>query len=287
MRRQTQPRALAGIVLLAALAAGAVVHAQESLRRPADSSSPTAPGEQEATTQITATFVQPPPLVRLQDYDGPLKKTVGLFARELERKSVHPPHYKPGFMLCSLDLKDKFFLFARDTFNPVTFIASGFFAGLDQAQNRDPSFGQGGTGYAKRFGASFVDQASFKFFRDFAYPAIFSEDPRYYRLSQGPNGKRLLHAVDHAFVARRDNGNRMFNFSEWVGTVSVIALSNAYHPGNQRGFAPAAIQLGYGLIEDMGLDVLREFWPETARKFKLPFRAEPAAGDFDARTAAR
>jgi hypothetical protein len=281
VRRRTHPHALAGIVLLAALAGDGIVHAQESLPPPSDSSSPSALIEQETTTQIAPECVEPPPLVSLEDYDGPLKKTVGLFARELERKSVHPPHYKPGLMLCSLDLKDKFFLFARDTFNPVTFIASSFFAGLDQAQNRDPSFGQGSTGYAKRFGASFADQASFKFFRDFAYPTIFSEDPRYYRLGQGQNSRRVWHAVSHAFVARRDNGNRMFNFSEWLGTVSVVALSNAYHPGNQRGFAPAATQVGYGLVEDIGLDVLREFWPETARKFKLPFRAETPGGDFE------
>src|SRR5438045_3202037 len=116
VRKRTHPHALAGIVLLAALACGGVVHAQESLCEPADSSAPTASIEQETTTQIAPACVQPPPLVSLQDYDGPLKKTVGLFARELERKSVHPPHYKPGLMLCSLDLKDKFFLFARDTF---------------------------------------------------------------------------------------------------------------------------------------------------------------------------
>ena len=225
--------------------------------------------------------VEPPPLVRLQDYDGPLKKTVGLFARELERTSVHPPHYKPGLMLCSLDVRDKFFLFVRDSFDPVTFIASSFNAGIDQAANRDPSFGQGAPGYAKRFGASFADQASFKFFRDFAYPWIFSEDPRYYRLSQGNSGRRLLHAVDHAFIAYRDNGLRMFNVSEWLGTVSVVTLSNVYHPGNQRGFAPAARQVGYSITEDMGFDVLREFWPEIARKFRLPFRAETVPGDFE------
>jgi len=287
VRRQSHPRPLAGIVLLATLAGGAIVHAQESLRQPADSSSPGEPVGRETTTNTAPACVQPPPLVSLQDYNVPLKKTVGLFARELERKSVHPPHYKPGLMLCSLDLKDKFFLFVRDTFNPVTFIASSFYASLDQAQNRDPSFGQGGTGYAKRFGASFADQASSKFFRDFAYPAIFSEDPRYYRLGQGPNGNRLLHGVGHAFVARRDNGNRMFNFSEWLGAASVVVLTNAYHPGNQRGFAPAATQVGYSILEDTGLDVLREFWPETARKLKLPFRAEPAGGDFDTPTAAR
>jgi hypothetical protein len=240
------------------------------------------PVHQDETTNAAASCVEPPPLVRLQDYDGPFKKTVGLFARELERKSVHPPHYRLGLMLCSLDWGDKLVLFARDTFDPVTFITSGFNAGLDQAENRDPSFGQGPTGYGRRFGASFADQASSKFFRDFAYPSIFSEDPRYYRLGHGSSGRRLLHAVDHAFVAHRDNGNRMFNVSEWLGTVSVITLSNLYHPGNQRGFAPAAKLMGYNIIEDIGFDVLREFWPETAHKLRLPFRTEPAGSEFEA-----
>jgi hypothetical protein len=223
----------------------------------------------------------PPPLVSLRDYNGPLKKTVGLFARELERKAVHPPHYKPGVSLCSLDLKDKFFLFVRDSTDPATFFAAGFNAGLNQAENQDPTFGQGAGGYGKRFGASFADQASFRFFKDFAYPAIFYEDPRYYRLVHGSGGRRFLHAAKHAFVAQRDNGNRMFNFSEWLGTASAVSLSNIYHPGNQRGFAPAARQVGYSILSDMGFDMLREFWPEISRKFKLPFRVEPVPGDLD------
>jgi len=146
----------------------------------------------------------------------------------------------------------------------------------------ETSFGQGAAGYGKRLGASFADQASFKFFRDFAYPSIFSEDPRYYRFGQGNRGRRLLHAVDHAFVAHRDNGHRMFNVSEWLGTVSAVALSNVYHPGNERGFAPAAIQVGSNMIEDAGFDVLREFWPEMARKFRLPFRAETTGNEYEA-----
>jgi hypothetical protein len=65
----------------------------------------------------------------LADYDGPLKKTVGLFSRKLELKAVHPPHGQPGVTLCSLRLDDKFLLFVRDTFEPVTFAAAGFDAG--------------------------------------------------------------------------------------------------------------------------------------------------------------
>jgi hypothetical protein len=251
-----------------------VVCGQEPPRVPQQPPAATLPLPEETKKNATAPCFEPPPMVRLEDYNGPLKKTVGIFARKLERKSVKPPHYKPGAILCSLELKDKFVLFVMDSIDPVSFLDSGFNAGLSQAQDDDHSFGQGAAGYGKRFGASFADQASSKFFTEFAYPAIFSEDPRYYRLGAGSGRTRLLHAVEHTFVAHRDNGKRMFNFSEWLGTTSSVVLSNTYHPDNERGFAPAAQAVVSSIVQDMGFDVLREFWPEISRKFKLPFRDE-------------
>lgn len=266
---------------LAALAglAGGVVFAQEvpaqAPSAPAPAQRPiTAPLQEEAIQNAAAPCVEPAPMVRIEDYDGPLKKLVGTFARPLERKSVHPPQYKPGAKLCTLTLKGKFVLFIQDSFDPVTFLSAGFDAGLDQAQDTSPSYGQGAEGYGRRFGAEFAGQASSRFFKDFAYPSIFSEDPRYYRLARGSGGKRLLHAMEHAVVAHRDDGTRMFNFSEWLGTASSVALSNTYYPDNQRGFAPAAERVTYSILQDMGFDVLREFWPEISRKFRLPFRGQ-------------
>ncbi len=224
---------------------------------------------------VAAPCVQPAPMVQLEDYDGPLKKVVGTFARPLERKAVHPPHYKPGVKLCTLTLKDKFTLFVQDSIDPATFLDSAFNAGIDQAEDTDHSYGQGAEGYGRRFGAELAGQASSRFFKEFAYPSIFSEDPRYYRLVHGSAKRRLLHAMEHAVVAQRDNGNRMFNFSEWLGTASTVVLSNTYHPDNRRGFSPAAQRVGYAILQDMGFDVLREFWPDISRKFKLPFRGEP------------
>jgi hypothetical protein len=272
---------------LAALAgpAGGMVCAQGPPSPPQQQ--PAAVLQEEATKNAAAPCVQPPPMVRLEDYDGPLKKLVGTFARPLERKAVHPPHFKPGAKLCTLELKDKFVLFVQDSFDPVTFLATGFSAGIDQAENTDPTYGQGSEGYGKRFGAEFAGQASSRFFKDFAYPWIFSEDPRYYRLAHGKAGKRLLHAMEHAVVAHRDNGKRMFNFSEWLGTTSAVVLSNTYHPDNQRGFAPAAQAVGYSVLQDMGFDVLREFWPEISRKFKLPFRGEPGLVNHDSNPATK
>ena len=267
-----------GVALLAASSWSARAYAQEAPISDRQSPESQAPSPTETTESVATPCVPQPPLVRLQDYDGPLAKTVGVFSRKLDLKAVSPPHGQPGVTLCSLHLDSKFLLFVRDTFEPVTFVAAGFDAGIDQAYNRDPTFGQGAAGYGKRFGANFADQASFKFFKDFAYPAIFSEDPRYYRLIHGTGRRRLLHAVDHAFMAHRDNGTVMFNASEWLGTASAVAISNLYHPGNERGFGPAAELVGYNVLEDMGFDILREFWPEISHKLKLPFRDEPEPG---------
>ncbi len=259
---------------LAALAglAGCMVCAQVPPAPPQQA--PAALFPEEATKNVAAPCVEPPPMVRLEDYNGPLNKVVGTFARQLERRAVHPPQYKPGAKLCTLKLKDKFVLFVQDSIDPVTFLATGFSAGIDQAENADPSYGQGAEGYGRRFGAEFAGQASSTFFKDFAYPWIFSEDPRYYRLAHGPARRRMLHAMEHAVVAHRDNGKRMFNFSEWLGTASTVVLSNTYHPDNERGFSPAAQSVAYSILQDMGFDVLREFWPEISRKLKLPFRGE-------------
>jgi hypothetical protein len=255
-----------GIALLAAMASSGTARAQQP------TSTPPAQGE---AAESTTPCVKQPPLVRLGDYDGPLGKTVGIFAQPLELKTVHPPDRQPGLTLCTIKLTDKFVLFVRDASSPATFLEAGFLAGLDQAENRDPSFGQGGQGFSKRFAADFADQASFKFFKDLAYPAIFKEDPRYYRLIHGSSRQRLMHAVGHAFLAHRDNGEVMFNFSEWMGTTSAVVLSNVYHPGNERGVGPAAEQVSFNVLEDMGFDMLREFWPEISHKLKLPFRDDP------------
>lgn len=264
--------ALAG--LGGALARGqeraAEASAQEAPRPPAKP----APMKEEVTQNASAPCVQPPPMVRIEDYDGPLKKVVGEFAKPLERKAVPADKYKPGAKLCTFKLKEKFRLFVQDSVDPVTFLTVAFDAGLDQAQNTAPSYGQGAEGYGRRFGAEYAGEVSSGLLKDFVYPTIFSEDPRYYRLARGTAKRRFVHAMEHAVIAHRDNGSVMFNFSEWLGTASTVALSNTYYPDNKRGFAPAAERFGSDVLQDMGFDVLREFWPEISKKFKLPFRGQ-------------
>jgi hypothetical protein len=274
-------RASAAIALLALLAWGAAIQAQQPSPPP-----PPAPVPLNVTTlpasnsSIPATHcIQPAPMVRWQDYQGPFAQAVGIFGRHLERTSVHPRPFKPGALLCTFSVKDKFILFVQDSTDTLTFVNAAFNAAISQAEDNDPTFGQGAAGYADRFGAAMADQASSHFFKAFLYPSLFSEDPRYYRLGRGTTGERLLHALGHSVIAYRVDGSRMFNCSEWFGTITTVVLSNTYHPGNRRGFDPAAERVGYSVASDAGFDELREFWPEIARKLKLPFRDRNESAD--------
>ncbi len=230
-----------------------------------------------------APCVQPAPPVTWRDYQGPFAKTVAIFAQRLERRSVGPGsqpqrHYKPGVLLCTLETRDKFWLFVHDSTDPVAFLSAGWNAGISQAEDTEPSFGRGFTGYLDRFGANMAGQTSAGFFKDFLYPTMFEEDPRYYRLGVGSTKVRILHAVSHQVIAHNENGNRMFNFSEWLGDATVIVLSNSYLPDNRRGVAPVVENMGYTMANNAGWDILREFWPEIAKKFRLPFRDQGTPG---------
>ena len=225
-----------------------------------------------------ALCVQPPPSVKWQDYDGPFAKTVGVFANRLERRSVHPPgsggapRLKSGVLLCTLTMRGKFILFVSDSIDPVTFLGAGYNALISQAENDQHSFGQGFKGYGLRFGTNLAGSSSSAFFKDFLYPTIFRQDPRFYRLGHGSVKQRLLHAVDRTVIAHDEYGGNMFNFNEWLGTASTVVLSNTYLPDNNRSASHAAEVISIDVAYDAGYNILREYWPEIAKKFKLPFR---------------
>ena len=188
------------------------------------------------------------------------------------------PQFKSGVLLCTLTMKGKFMLFVSDSIDPVTFLSAGYNALIAQAQNDQHSFGQGFKGYGLRFGTNLAGSSSSAFFKDFMYPTIFRQDPRFYRLGHGTVRQRVLHAVDRNVVAHNEYGGNMFNFNEWLGTASTVVLSNTYLPDNNRSASHAAEAVTYDILWDAGYNVLREYWPEIARKFKLPFRDryEPA-----------
>lgn len=265
------------LALIIALLGCGAAFAQTAQTIPPDIPTPAPPATVPTPATVTlppAPCIQPAVMIEWQDYKGPLADVVAFFGKKLEVKSasLHGAIYKPGSVLCTLTTKEKVRLFVDDFTNPVTFVGAAFNAGIDQAQNGDPKFGQEFGGYSKRFGAMVADQASGAFFKDLVYPTVFSEDPRYYRLGRGSTGHRIVHALSHVVIAHRENGAHEFNYTEWLGTITTVALSSTYHGYYQHGVGPYAEGGAMDIANDAGFDVLREFWPDLVRKLKLPFR---------------
>jgi hypothetical protein len=160
----------------------------------------------------------------------------------------------------------------QDTTDRAIFVQAAFLAGIGQATNDNPSFGQGMQGYAKRYATAYADFAIQNFMTEGLFPTILHQDPRYFRRRTGTGRSRLAYAVSRLFVTRTDSGKHQFNYSEVVGGAAALAISNAYHPDGRNASANLqryAVQLSF----DAASNVLKEFWPDLKRR--LPRRLAP------------
>lgn len=170
--------------------------------------------------------------------------------------------------LPALSSRQKFALAAQEIYDPFTFAAAGFEAGISQAQNQSPSYGQGLQGYGKRFGASFGDQISQSFFDTYLLPTALHQDPRYYRLGKGAASDRLRYSLSRVVLTRTDTGHKAFNWSKVGGSLLSGALSNAYYPENDRGIGLTLENAAINLGATAAFNALAEFWPDIQNKLR-------------------
>jgi hypothetical protein len=174
-----------------------------------------------------------------------------------------------------LSVGEKWKLFYRQTYDPFQFVTAAFSAGINQAENEFPEYGQGTVGYAKRYGAGFADNSLGSFFGNFALPSLLHDDPRYFRKGSGPFMSRLIYSAGTAVIARHDNGTHHPNYSNVVGNLIGCAFGNLYYPKSDRGVG-TTIERGaqvtaYGAIGG----VFQEFWPDIHDKiFKKHKKAD-------------
>lgn len=69
------------------------------------------------------------------------------------------------------------------------------------------------------------------------------------------------------FLVCTDKGGWTFNFSEWLGNGTTVALSNLYDPADTRNVSDNVQKLGIQVGMDAFSQVLKEFWPDWKCKF--------------------
>ena len=148
-----------------------------------------------------------------------------------------------------LTAKQKFRLAWKTTSDPITFLAVGALAGVDQATDRWGAYGQGAEGYAKRFGATYGNVFIGTFLGGAVLPSILKQDPRYFYKGSGSTKSRILYALAHSVICKGDNGRWQPDYSSIVGNLAAGGISNLYYPPNDRNgagvvFSNALIRIG-------------------------------------------
>ncbi len=158
-----------------------------------------------------------------------------------------------------LGRRQKFELAFHAATDPVAFAGAGVLAGIQQANNTYPEYGQGLKGYGRRFGAAYGNDVISRMLSSAVLPSVLHQDPRYFYKGTGTVMERARYAVMSVFVCRGDNGKPQPNASHLLGSFAAGAISNAYYPQANRG---ASLVMVNGLIEmagNAGNNLLREF----------------------------
>jgi len=174
----------------------------------------------------------------------------------------------------------KYKLVLRSAFDPVQYPWYGMLAGIGQATNSEAAYGQGGAGYAKRYGSAFGDGVLENFMVGAVLPTALHQDPCFYQTSHGSVWHRLGYAMSRVVVTFSDSGKQQFNYSEILGSSMTAAIATySWHPHDERKPSNIAsvwaTQLGYDTLTY----VTREFWPDLRRWLlkKKPTAAAPQA----------
>jgi hypothetical protein len=182
-----------------------------------------------------------------------------------KRRILHfLPDYEsvpPAGRIAPLSARQKFQVFAGETFDPSIVIVAAATAAIQQAGDYAPNYGQGGGPYAQRFGAATATFAAANFYSGALLPVLFHQDPRYFRKGSGSIRSRLWYAITRSVVAPQDSGRLTFNYSQIGGLAAMTATTNLYYPSVNRTASDNAERFGAAVGIAALLNVIREFTP--------------------------
>jgi len=180
-----------------------------------------------------------------------------------------------------LSSKQKFQLFFRSAFDPWPFGLSAVVAGIGQAEDSTPEWGQGMQGYGKRIGAGYADYFMGNFFGNAVLPSLLHEDPRYFQKGSGRAINRALWAASSTVWCKRDKGGWGPNYANVGGNLIGAAIGRVYYPASDRTVS-STISDGLTVSAEgiFGAEVI-EFWPDLVRHHQRK-QAEKQARAIDA-----
>lgn len=144
--------------------------------------------------------------------------------------------------------------------------STAFSAGWSQMRDSAPHFGTDSGAFGERLGALALKQTTQSIFSYGIYASLFHDDPRYYVMGRQKNVPlRALYSASRLVIAQKDDGTAAINWPKLAGIASTTALTNAYYPARDRGFANGASAFGVSLFTSVLNNEIHEFFGDGLR----------------------
>jgi hypothetical protein len=179
----------------------------------------------------------------------------------------------------SLSAKQKMDLAFHSSIDPFTFFAAALAAGYHEANDDyggPGGYGWGAGGYGKRAGAAYLDAFDGTVIGNGILPAIFHQDPRYFRMGHGTFMHRFLYSAVTTAICKGDKTRHWQpNYSNVGGNIIAGGISNLYYPSQNSGWGQTITNGMIVTAEGTIGAEFDEFWPDISRKF---FHRDPTHG---------
>jgi hypothetical protein len=165
--------------------------------------------------------------------------------------------------------RQKAILAGKDVIDPFNLLTIGGLSAISVAADSHSAYGPGIPGWAKLSGVSFTQNMTNEFFGTFLVPSMTHQDPHYHRMPNASYKRRIAHCIYQVVWTQGDDGKGMLNYSNLIGGIFEEAISDAYVPYRDTGWAAASARYGTALATDPIGNFITEFVPDLARHFNF------------------
>ena len=163
-----------------------------------------------------------------------------------------------------LDVNGKLDYHVKQSVGPLAILGDAAYAGILQEADTPTEWGQGGSGYGKRF-ASTAACSGIHSTLAFGLDSALREDPRYFRSAAGGFWHRAGHAFRGTILTHTDRGTETVSLWRFGSAYGAAYVSNQWYPGRLNtvalGFGQGSLQLGFDLVRNLA----SEFGPDIKR----------------------
>lgn len=157
--------------------------------------------------------------------------------------------------------------YRREVAGPRAIAGSAASAAIGQARNVPHQWGQGASGYGKRFASGF-GQHVVKGTIQLGVSAWHHENLHYQRSNLQGTLPRMKYALKSTFIVPKTNqpGQKTVALGRISGNMGAGLISRAWQPAASAGVGAGLASGGIGLGADVGVNMAREFWPRKRKR---------------------